>query len=56
MKKIVFLLEEPSLKEFLEIFLPRILPPGVSFMAVPHEGKQDLEKSIMERRYLPTSY
>ncbi len=46
MKKIVFLLEEASLKEFLDIVLPKLLPPDVTFLTVPHEGKQDLEKSI----------
>lgn len=44
--KIVFLLEEASIKEFLDIVLPKILPSGVTFMTVPHEGKQDLERSI----------
>jgi len=46
MSKIVFLLEEPSMKELLDILLPQLLPPNVEFMAIPHEGKQDLEKSI----------
>lgn len=52
MKKIVFLLEEPSMKELLDNLLPRLLSSLeidtsiVSFMTVPHEGKQDLEKSI----------
>lgn len=43
---LVFLLEEPSMKEFLDGFLPRILPPSVVFKTIPHEGKTDLEKSI----------
>lgn len=52
MKKIVFLLEEPSMKEFLDNLLPDLLTSlGIdnskfSFKTVPHEGKQDLEKSI----------
>jgi len=46
MRQIVFLLEESSMKGFLDVFLPRILPPGVEFKTIPHEGKQDLEKSI----------
>ncbi|MDA8336512.1 MAG: DUF4276 family protein [Peptococcaceae bacterium] len=46
MSKIVFLLEEPSIKEFLQVFLPGILPPRVTFQLVPHDGKQDLERSI----------
>ncbi len=45
MKPIVFLLEEPSMKEFLDYFIPRAFP-GVDFMCIKHEGKQDLEKSI----------
>ena len=45
MGKIVFLLEESSLKEFLDTYLPRLLP-GLDFLCVRHEGKQDLEKSI----------
>lgn len=45
MKRLVFLLEERSMKAFLEAFLPRLLP-GIDFLCVQHEGKQDLEKSI----------
>ncbi len=43
---IVFLLEEASAKYLLESLLPRILPPGIIYQLIPHEGKQDLEKSI----------
>jgi hypothetical protein len=46
MKQLVFLLEEESMKALLEILLPQILPPEVCFLCIPHEGKQDLEKSI----------
>ena len=46
MKKLVFLLEEPSMKELLDILLPKVLPPEIEFLTIPHEGKQDLEKSI----------
>lgn len=45
MKRIVLLLEERSMQEFLQGLLPRAIP-GVGFLCVPHEGKQDLEKSI----------
>lgn len=45
MNKVIFLLEEPSLKEFLDSYLPRLLP-DLDFLCVKHEGKQDLEKSI----------
>jgi hypothetical protein len=43
--KLVFLLEEPSMQAALEGILPRLIP-GVWFQCVPHEGKQDLEKSV----------
>lgn len=43
---IVFLLEEKSMKYFLDGILPRILPENVSFLTIPHEGKSDLQKSI----------
>ena len=45
MSRLVFLLEEPSMKAFLEEFLPRLMP-GFDFLCLSHEGKQDLEKSI----------
>jgi hypothetical protein len=45
MSRVVFLLEEQSMKRFLDGFLPRIAP-GLSFLCVPHEGKRDLERSI----------
>ena len=43
---LVFLLEEESMKALLDILLPKILPEFVEFRCIPHEGKQDLEKSI----------
>jgi hypothetical protein len=45
MSRVVFLLEEYSAKVLLDGLLPRLFP-GLSFLCVPHEGKQDLEKSI----------
>lgn len=45
MKRIVFLLEESSMQGLLEVLIPRMFP-GLCFQCVPHEGKQDLEKSI----------
>jgi hypothetical protein len=45
MNRIVFLLEEYSMKVLLEGLLPRLFP-DLPFLCVPHEGKQDLEKSI----------
>lgn len=37
--KLVFLVEERSMKTLLEGILPRILPEGVYFQVIPHEGK-----------------
>ncbi|MCF7668202.1 MAG: DUF4276 family protein [Verrucomicrobia bacterium] len=45
MSRIIFLLEERSMKVLLDGLLPRLVP-GMSFLCIPHEGKQDLEKSI----------
>jgi hypothetical protein len=45
MSCLVFLLEEYSMKVFLDGLLPRLFA-GLRFRCVPHEGKQDLEKSI----------
>ncbi|MAT83559.1 MAG: hypothetical protein CMQ43_13440 [Gammaproteobacteria bacterium] len=43
---LVFLLEEQSAKQFLDLFLPRILPDEATFLTVPHQGKSELQKSI----------
>ena len=45
MKRIVFLLEEDSMKILLEGLLPRLLPDLI-FECLAHEGKRDLEKSV----------
>lgn len=45
MARVVFLLEEKSMRVLLEGFLPRVFP-GLQFLCVAHEGKQDLERSI----------
>ncbi|MBE5896138.1 MAG: DUF4276 family protein [Lachnospiraceae bacterium] len=42
---IVFLLEERSMEALLDELLPRIIP-GEDYRLIPHEGKQDLIKSI----------
>ena len=47
--KIVFFLEERSMKELLDGILPRILPDGISFQTIPHQGKSDLEKSLPKK-------
>ena len=43
--RLVFLLEEPSMKDLLESWMPRQFP-GVEFLCIPHQGKSDLDKSI----------
>lgn len=47
--RIVFLLEEPSMKILLDGLLPRLLSGAVEgqhFLCVPHEGKSDLDRSV----------
>ena len=47
--RLVFLLEEPSMKALLDGLLPRLFPGWVAdvhFKCVPHQGKSDLDKSI----------
>ena len=44
--KIIFMLEERSMKELLDRLLPRILPEGVGYLTIPHDGKRDLELSL----------
>lgn len=48
MKRVVFLLEEYSMKVLLDGLLPRLFP-GLSFLCIPHEGKHDLENSIRKK-------
>ena len=43
---LIFLLEEASMKEVLDILLPKILPPSISFRTIAHSGKSDLEASV----------
>jgi len=47
--RLIFLLEERSAKFFLDALLPRILPPGIDFLTIPHDGKQDLRRSIPKK-------
>lgn len=44
--RLVFMVEERSMKELLDRLLPRILPQHVSYLIIAHEGKTDLQKSI----------
>ena len=46
---LVFLLEERSTKVLLDGLLPKILPDGVSFLTIPHEGKTDLQRSVPKK-------
>ena len=46
MKRLVFLLEEPSAKEMLKAILPRVLPGDIYPEFKVFEGKQDLEKGL----------
>lgn len=47
--RLVFLLEEPSMKNLLMELLPRLFPGWMhqkDFLCIPHEGKSDLDRSI----------
>ncbi|AVS63021.1 cytoplasmic protein [Paracidovorax avenae] len=47
--RIIFLLEEPSMRVLLDDWLPRLFPgwrDGQHFQCIPHEGKSDLDRSI----------
>lgn len=47
--RLVFLVEEPSMKTLLDGLLPNLLPgwvEGQHFMCVKHDGKSDLDRSI----------
>lgn len=50
--RIIFLLEESSMKELLDRLIPRLFPgleKDVHFQCVPHHGKTDLELSIPKK-------
>ena len=44
--KLIFMLEERSMKELLDRILPKIMPENVGFRTIPHAGKRDLELSL----------
>jgi hypothetical protein len=46
---LIFLLEEPSMKIVLETILPKLIPEHISYICIPHQGKQDLCKSIPKK-------
>ena len=56
---LVFMLEEPSAKYFLEKLLPQIIPSSVTFQCIPHQGMSDLQRSIpikLNNWLTPNSY
>lgn len=46
---LIFLLEEPSIKNVLEVILPQIIPDKFSYLCIVHQGKQDLANSIPKK-------
>ncbi len=44
--KLIFMLEERSMKELLDRILPKIMPENVGFRTISHAGKRDLELSL----------
>jgi len=44
--RVIFMVEEPSMKALLEVILPQILPIDIELLIIPHSGKSDLAKSI----------
>lgn len=50
--RLVFLLEEPSMRVLLDAWLPRLFPgwiDGQHFLCIPHEGKSDLDRSVSRK-------
>ena len=43
------MVEEPSMSELLDLFLPHILPDGVEKLIITHNGKNDLQSSIPKK-------
>ena len=43
---LIFLLEEPSMKTVLETILPKLIPEHISYICIPHQGKQDQENNF----------
>jgi hypothetical protein len=39
---LIFLLEEPSIKNVLDQLLPQVIPTEITYICIPHQGKQDL--------------
>jgi hypothetical protein len=55
---LIFLLEEPSIENVLEVILPQIIPDEMTYICISHQGKQDLAQSIPRKikafRFSPT--
>jgi Domain of unknown function (DUF4276) len=52
MGRVIFLLEEPSMKAFLLEYLPRLVPGWIHeqhFLLVTHQGKSDLDLSLSRK-------
>ena len=47
--KLVFLLEEPSMREMLKGLLPRLVPQVADISYLVFEGKSDLDKNVLRR-------
>lgn len=50
--RVIFMLEEPSMKILLDGFLPRLVPgwvEGEHFLCIKHDGKSDLDLSIKRK-------
>ena len=46
MNELVFLLEERSMQEVLQVIVPPLVPNHITCRFIAHDGKKDLEKSI----------
>jgi len=44
--RLVFMVEERSMKELLDLILPKIVPDDIEWLIIPHNGKGDLQTSI----------
>ena len=47
--KLVLFVEEPSMKEVLDVLLPKIVPEDVMFQVVTFSGRGDLESGIVRK-------
>ena len=47
--KIVFMLEEPSMKYLLDELLPKILPSYIAYQTIPHNGRNALRRSLLNK-------